>query len=200
MSYAREELEAMVTRWQEANKNAERENNWRKYLGPHYTDDAVYRWALGPKEEFVAQGRREIEEWALGVQMEGFEGWQYPYDKVLIDETVGEVVAFWRQVAPFRRADGSAYEVAGKGGSWFRYGGDYKWAEQEDFFDFGNVMTLFLELAADGHLNDVVKAKIKKVAWGERLPGHQPLPQGQQSLARKLKCNAAMARIALFGR
>jgi hypothetical protein len=200
VSYPRKELEKMMDLWLEANRNAERERNWAKYLGPHYTDDAVYRWNIGPKEEFVARGRQEIEQWALGVQMEGFEGWQYPYDKIVIDQKAGEVVAFWRQVAPYTRADGSPYEVAGLGGSWFRYGGDDKWSEQEDFFDFGNVMALLLELAADGHLNETVKQKIHKVAWGQQLPGHQPLPHAQQSVTRKIKSNVAMARIALLGR
>lgn len=200
MSYPREELEQMMALWLEANQNAERENNWRKYLGPLYADNAEYRWNVGANEEFVARGRGEIEQWALGVQMEGFEGWHYPYDKVLIDDQAGEIVAFWRQVAPATRPDGTPYEVAGKGGSWFRYGGDHKWAAQEDFFDFGNVMALLLELAADGHLNDVIKQKIRKVAWGQHLPGHHKLPHGEQGFARKLKCNAAMARIALLGR
>lgn len=200
MSYPREELEQMMERWLEANRNAERENNWAKYLGPLYTEDAVYRWNVGPKEEFVAHGRREIQEWALGVQMEGFDGWRYPYQKVLIDEKAGEVVAFWKQVAPYTRADGTPYEVAGKGGSIFRYAGNYLWAEQEDFFDFGNVMALFLELAADGHLNGVVKHKIHKVAWGHKLPGHRELEHGRQSIFRKIQCNTAMARIALLGR
>ena len=81
--FPREELEEMVARWLEANKKAEQEGNWAKHLGPFYTDDAEYRWNMGPNEEFVARGRRQIEEWALGVQMQGFEDWSYPYDRML---------------------------------------------------------------------------------------------------------------------
>ena len=199
MSYPRQEIEQMMEAWLQANRDAERERDWKKYLGPLYTDDAEYRWNVGPEEEFVARGRRQIEDWALDVQMKGFEGWSYPYDRVLIDDRIGEVTAFWKQIAPFKRADGSNYQVAGIGGSWFRYGGDGKWSAQEDFFDFGNVMHLLLELAADDHLNDVIKQKIHDVARGQPLPGHRKT-NGGRSLLRKIKCNAAMAKIALLGR
>ena len=84
--YSRAELEQMMERWLQANRNAEQEGNWAKYLGPMYTDDAEYRWNIGPNEEFVARSRKQIEEWALGVQMQGFEQWRYPYDRILIDE------------------------------------------------------------------------------------------------------------------
>ena len=198
-NYPREELEKMVSLWLEANKKAEAECNWQRHLGPMYTDEAEYFWNVGPNEEFVARGRQEIEQWALGEQMEGFEGWQYPYQSVLIDEKLGEVVAFWKQIAPARRSDGSAYEVAGLGGSWFRYGGEQKWCWQTDFFDFGNVMALLLELAADGHLNAVIKEKIQKVARGRRLSGHIKRPHSP-TVVRRVKCGFAMARIAAFGR
>jgi hypothetical protein len=56
--------------------------------------------------------------------------------------------------------------VAGIGGSWFRYGGNYKWEWQRDFFDLGNVKALFFELAADGKLDLAVKRKIGKLAKG----------------------------------
>ncbi|MEY3759330.1 MAG: hypothetical protein RIR39_821, partial [Pseudomonadota bacterium] len=66
-AYPRAELEEMVERWLQANRDAEKEGNWPKYLGAMYTDDAEYRWNIGPNEEFVARSRKEIEEWALGV-------------------------------------------------------------------------------------------------------------------------------------
>lgn len=197
--YPREELDEMMQRWLQANKNAEAEGDWGKHLGPLYTEDAEYRWNVGANEEFVAQGRKQIEDWALGVQMEGFDGWSYPYDKVLIDQTQGEVVCFWRQVAPWKRPDGSSYEVAGCGGSWFRYGGDFKWEWQRDFFDLGNVFALLAELAADGHLAPEVAAKIHRIAKGQSLAGHRPL-RAKASVMRKAKMGAAIARAALLGR
>ena len=59
-AFPREELEEMMERWLEANRNAEREGDWSTYLGAHYTDDAVYRWNVGPKEEFWARGLEKL--------------------------------------------------------------------------------------------------------------------------------------------
>jgi hypothetical protein len=197
--YSRHELEEMMRRWADANRRAEETGDWRSTLGAHYTDDAEYRWDVGPDETFIARGVQEIRDIALGYQMEGFKGWKYPYDRVLVDDVKGEVVAFWRQVAPYRRADGSAYEVAGVGGSWFRYGGDFKWSRQQDFFDFGCVMALFEELAADGHLNATIKKKIRqKVAGTAPLPGHAV--RHRASLVKRLRGKLSLARIALVGR
>ena len=189
----------MVERWLQANRDAEKEGNWPKYLGAMYTDDAEYRWNIGPNEEFVARSRKEIEEWALGVQMEGFEEWRYPYHRILIDEKQGEVIGLWTQVSPAVREDGTHYQVEGIGGSWFRYGGNYKWEWQRDFFDLGNVKALFFELAGDGKLDSAVKTKIGKLAKGQLLPGHERL-RAQPSAFKKLKGFIAMVRIALFNR
>jgi hypothetical protein len=199
-AFPREELEEMMERWLEANRNAEREGDWSTYLGAHYTDDAVYRWNVGPNEEFWARGIEEIKEVALGYHMKGFEDWVYPYDTVLIDEKQGQVVGFWRQVAPFKRPDGTDYEVAGVGGTWFKYAGDFKWSWQRDFFDFGNVKATFIELAGAGHLNPTIRRKIHQQArpGADLLPGHEPL-RPESSKLDKLKNLRAMIRIALFG-
>ena len=144
-------------------------------------------------------GVRQIEDWALGAHMEGFEKWRYPYDKIIIDEQQGEVIGIWRQVAPVKRDDGSDYEVSGLGGSWFRYGGNYQWAWQKDFFDLGNVKALFMELAADGKLEAPVKQKLSRLARGLSLPGVEPIHQ-DDGLGKKLKGVLAMLRIVIFGR
>ncbi len=198
-AYPRKEIEEMVDRWLAANRDSERAGDWVKSLGSMYTDDAEYSWNMGPNREFVARGRQQIEDWALGAHMEGFEKWRYPYDRIIIDEQQGEVIGIWRQVAPVKRDDGSDYEVAGLGGSWFRYGGNYQWAWQKDFFDLGNVKALFMELAADGKLEPPVKQKLRRLAWGLKLPGVDPL-HTELSLWQKLKGVLAMIRIVLFGR
>ncbi len=198
-AYPRQELEAMVERWLAANRDSERAGDWVKSLGQMYAEDAEYSWNMGPNREFVARGRRQIEEWALGAHMEGFEKWRYPYDSILIDEQRGEVIGIWRQVAPVKRDDGSDYEVAGLGGSWFRYGGDYQWAWQKDFFDLGNVKALFMELAADGKLEPPVKQKLRRLAWGLKLPGVDPIRPDLKPW-QKLKGMLAMLGIVLLGR
>jgi hypothetical protein len=197
-AYPREELEAMVERWLAANRDSERDGDWVKNLGAMYTENAEYGWNMGPNREFIARGRKEIEDWALGAHMEGFEKWRYPYDKILIDEQQGEVIGIWRQVAPVKREDGGEYEVAGVGGSWFRYGGNYQWSWQRDFFDLGNVKALFLELAADGKLEPPVKQRLGKLARGQKLPGVYPI-NPEAGLWKKLKGLLAMIRIVLFG-
>jgi hypothetical protein len=165
-------MEEMVRRWVAAAERADAERDWAGNLGPFYTDDAFYGWNVGPREEFEAHGKQQISEWALGLEMEGLDGWVYPYQRVLIDEKQGEVLAFWKQVAPHTRPDGSTYEVRGLGGSWFRYAGDYKWCWQMDFFDFGNVSALFVELIQAGHLSDPLKRRLERAAAGELPPGH----------------------------
>ena len=97
-SLPREQLEDFVERWLEANREAERKGDWRG-LGDFYTDDATYGWNIGPKEDVMCVGIDEIRDIALGQEMEGLEGWRYPYQRVLIDDKIGEVVGFWKQIA-----------------------------------------------------------------------------------------------------
>lgn len=197
--YSRDEIEEMLNRWLEANRKSEIEGDWISNLGAMYAEDAEYSWNMGPNREFIARGRKEIEDWALGVHMEGFEKWRYPYEKILIDEKQGEVIGIWRQVAPVRRSDGSEYEVAGVGGSWFRYGGNFQWSWQRDFFDLGNVKAMFMELAADDKLEAPVKSRLAKLAKGQHLPGVYPL-HADMGIIYKLKGYIAMMRIVIFGK
>lgn len=198
-AYPRKELEEMIERWLEANKKSEKEGNWISNLGAMYTDDAEYSWNMGPNREFIARGRKQIEDWALGAHMEGFEKWRYPYETLIIDEQQGYVIGIWRQVAPVKREDGTEYEVAGLGGSWFRYGGDFKWSWQKDFFDLGNVKSMFMELAADGKLDASVKHRLSKLAKGQQLPGVYPI-HAEPSLFKKIQSIVAMIRIVLLGK
>ncbi|MEM9068149.1 MAG: nuclear transport factor 2 family protein [Myxococcota bacterium] len=198
-TYPRAELEEMVERWLEANRRAEETGDWVTHLAPCYAEDAEYRWTVGPGEEFVALGKKQIEEWAIGVQMDGFQGWTYPYESVLIDEKQGAVVGFWRQVSPFRRADGSTIEVSGIGGSWFRYGGNQTWSWQRDFFDLMSVFSALSEINAQGDLHPVIKKKIQTMAQGKALAGHERV-RPPLTIADRLKQGAALARVALLGR
>lgn len=198
-SYPREELAEMVERWLKANIEAEKQGDWTTYLGPMYTEDAVYGWNIGPNEEFVAHGRKEICEVALGYQMKGFEEWQYPYHDIIIDEKRGTVIGFWKQIAPYQREDGTHYEIAGIGGSWFEYAGNFQWHWQRDFFDLGNAKDCFFQLAGAGKLEPIVKQKIHKQAKGELLPGHRHL-RPEPSRMQKMVNAFAMVKIALTGR
>jgi hypothetical protein len=179
-AYPREELEAMVDKWIQTNRDCEKLGDWRP-LAELFTEDATYGWNLGPKGEFMAVGRDQIRDVALGLEMGGLDGWTYPYQEILIDERKAQVIGLWKQIADATRADGSSYVVAGVGGSWFRYAGNYQWSWQRDFFDFGNAATLFMEMIKDGTLSDGMKKRMERVAAGE-LPGHYKLGEAPVGL------------------
>src|SRR5690625_1830847 len=178
-SFPRAELEDVVDRWLEANREAERAGDWT-ILAQFYTDDATYGWNIGPKEDVMCVGIDEIRDIALGQEMDGLQGWRYPYQKVIIDDKQGEIVGFWKQVAPDSK--GITHEVYGIGGSWFRYAGDGKFDWQRDFFDFGHVSTLFMKLIEAGDLSDGMQKRIERSASGEQIPGYYPLGQAPSPL------------------
>ncbi|MCU1357233.1 MAG: hypothetical protein JWM89_2651 [Acidimicrobiales bacterium] len=173
-AYPRAELEEMVERWLQANRDAEEAGDWGP-MADLYTTDATYGWNYGSKENFMAVGREEIREYALGSEMFGLDGWEYPYQQLLIDDQRGQVVGFWRQVADATRADGTNYEVAGIGGSWFRYGGGFQWSWQRDWFDFGNAAALFMEMMGDGTLSEGMTKRMERSLEPGQLPGHYRL-------------------------
>jgi hypothetical protein len=170
----REQLEDFAQRWLDVNRTAERNGDWTP-LAEFYADDATYGWNIGPKEDVMCVGKDEIREIALGLEMAGLQGWTYPYQRVVIDEKIGEVVGFWKQVAT--DADGSSQEIYGIGGSWFRLNdrGLIEW--QRDFFDFGHVQKLYLQLIQDGKLSTGMQERIQRSLAGEKLPGYYPLGQ-----------------------
>ena len=172
-AFPRDEMEEMVRRWLDVNRRCEEAKDWSA-LAELYTADATYGWNFGSREEFMAVGRDQIRDIALSQEMVGLEGWTYPYEEILIDDRKGQVVGFWRQLADAERPDGSRYEVAGMGGSWFRYAGDYKWSWQRDFFDFGNAAALFMEMIGDGVLSDGMTKRMER-SMAQELPGHYPL-------------------------
>ncbi len=176
-SFPREQLEDWVQRWLQANRDAETSGNW-KPLADFYADDATYGWNIGPKEDVMCIGIGEIRDIALGLEMAGLEGWRYPYQKVVIDDTQGEIVGFWKQVVtdPDDREAGER-EIHGIGGSWFRLDADARIEWQRDFFDFGHVQKLYLDLMTSGKLSNGMRERIERSLAGEKLPGYYPLGQ-----------------------
>ena len=88
----------------------------------------------------------------------------------VVDERSGNVIGLWKQVADAKRADGRNYQVDGIGGSWFRYGGNFQWSWQRDFFDFGNVSALFMEMITANALTPGMMKRIERSGAGP-LPG-----------------------------
>ena len=171
-SHSREKLDAWVDSWLQANKDCEAAGDWRP-LGDFYAPEATYGWNIGPKEDVMCVGVDEIRDVALGMEMEGLENWVYEYQKVLIDEKQGEIVGFWKQIV--NKTDGSQDEIYGIGGSWFRLDADAKIAWQRDFFDFGHVQKLYLDLMTNGKLSKGMQERIERSLAGEKLPGYYPL-------------------------
>ncbi|MFI9509341.1 nuclear transport factor 2 family protein [Nocardia sp. NPDC052566] len=169
-SFERGELDEMVRRWVLENQRCEEKRDWRP-LAEMYTEDATYGWNYGPAMEFMAVGRAEIRDIALGQEMQGLEGWAYPYQEFVIDDRSGTVIGLWKQVSDAMRPDGRPYSPAGIGGSWFRYGGGFQWSWQRDFFDFGNVSALFVEMITDNALTPGMQRRIQRSVSGDPLPG-----------------------------
>jgi hypothetical protein len=164
----------MMRRWLDINRRCEESLDWAP-MADMYTDDATYGWNVGPNDEFMAVGRDEIRALALGTEMDGLGGWTYPYQHVLIDDAQGEIIGFWKQIADATRPDGSHYEIAGLGGSWFHYAGDYRWGWQRDFFDVGNATATFVAMIQANALSPGMQGRLERAASGERQPGHYPV-------------------------
>ena len=196
--YTRQELEETMDLWMKANEKAEATGDW-SYLGELYAPEAEYRWTLGPGEEFVARGKQQIVDWAVGEQMAGLEGWTYPYEEIIIDEKKGMIVGFWRQVSPFTRKDGSQIAVPGVGCSWFKYGGNHKWIWQRDVFDLMSVFSVFSEIAAQGNLSEPLKEKLHTVGMGKLMNGHERTSPKPAKLDR-FRQGAAMAKVFMLGK
>jgi hypothetical protein len=170
--FARSELNEWVQSWLQANKDCEKAGDW-KPLADFYAPDATYGWNIGPKEDVMCVGIDEIRDVALGLEMEGLENWQYPYQKVIIDAQQGEIVGFWKQIV--LDGDGGQQEIYGIGGSWFRLNAGAKIEWQRDFFDFGHVQALYLDLMKAGKLSQGMHKRIERSLAGEKLPGYYPL-------------------------
>ena len=169
-SFERAQLEDWVQRWLQVNRDAEAAGDW-KPLADFYSEDATYGWNIGPKEDVMCVGVQEIREIALGLEMAGLEGWKYPYQKVIIDDKQGEIVG----VADGTGESTEQYEIYGIGGSWFRLNADLKVEWQRDFFDFGHVQKLYLDLMTNGKLSKGMQERIERSLAGEKLPGYYPL-------------------------
>jgi hypothetical protein len=176
----RAELEAFWQRWLDTNKECEAAGDWSG-LGPFFAEDATYGWNCGPNDEFMAVGRDEIVKVALGLEMHGLDGWNYPYQFTLIDEQANMIIGFWKQVADAVDESGANYEVAGFGASWFGYA-DGHWAWQRDFFDHGNAGATYLSMMKRDQLGSGMKKRIEDAMAGERAPGHYRRGQAPAAL------------------
>ena len=67
-AFTRDEIDEFWQSWLEVNREAERRGDW-KIMADHYAEDATYGWMYTPDEHFMAVGREEIRELAIGQEM-----------------------------------------------------------------------------------------------------------------------------------
>ncbi len=169
--YSRAEMETFWQRWLDANRDAERLDDWG-VLADFYTEDATYGWMYTPDEHFMAMGREEIRKYALGTEMAGLDGWHYDYVATVMDDTNGMIIGFWRQRAGITDDTGKEYEILGIGGSWFGWTPEgFAW--QRDWFDLGSTAHTFLEIAASGKAPQPLLDRMG--LHGPSQPGHYTL-------------------------
>lgn len=167
--FERAEIEEFWRRWLDANRRAEEARDW-KPLADFYAEDATYGWMYHPDEHFMAVGREEIREYALGTEMYGMDGWTYEYVATVIDDRAGMIVGFWRQRSGILDDNGDEYEVAGIGGSWFGYAGGGQFAWQRDWFDLNSTSKTFLDILEAGRAPETLERRMSLDPT--RQPGH----------------------------
>jgi hypothetical protein len=160
-AYSRDEMEEMMRRWLAVNDKAEREGNWRA-LADFFTQDIVYGWET-PNGKYQYIGRDTVRDTCVGAAMDPYQDWTYPYDKIVIDDTRGEVFASWWQTPPGApvREDGTPMKVIGA--SWFKYGGNYQWSEQMDMYDYTNITNLIKECVEQGILKEMPRMSSQQI-------------------------------------
>jgi hypothetical protein len=177
----RAELEEFWEHWLAVNRQAERQADWR-VLAEEYAEDASYGWMYSVDEHFMAVGRDQIRDWAIGIEMDGFDGWRYDYVATVMDESNGMVVGFWKQRSGIvDDATGKEFEILGIGGSWFGIerqtdgadAGQLKIAWQRDWFDMPSTAHTFMAILKSGKAPDTLLARMK--VTGHDVPGHYHL-------------------------
>ncbi|MCW2751569.1 MAG: hypothetical protein JWR83_2679 [Aeromicrobium sp.] len=173
----RDEIQEFWDAWLATNRQAELTGDWRT-LADHYAEDATYGWMYAPDEHFMAVGRDEIRDWAIGIEMDGLDGWHYDYQAAVIDEQKAMVIGFWKQKSGIFDDAGSEYEILGIGGSWFGVerqaegvdAGQVMIAWQRDWFDMPSTAHTFMEILAANKAPDTLLKRMS--VSGHDVPGH----------------------------
>ncbi len=175
---SRTEIEEFWETWLQVNRDAEAQGDWR-VMAEWYAEDASYGWMYSPDEHFMAVGRDQIRDWAIGIEMDGLDGWHYDYQASVIDEKNAMIVGFWKQKSGITDdATGEEYEILGIGGSWFGVerqttgadAGRLKFAWQRDWFDMPSTSHTFLKIITDGKAPETLLKRIS--VSGLDVPGH----------------------------
>ena len=174
---SRAEIEEFWDSWLDINRAAEQSGDWR-VMAEWYAEDATYGWMYSVDEHFMAVGRDQIRDYAIGIEMDGLDGWHYDYQCTMIDDAKGMVVGFWKQKSGILDEAGEEYEIAGIGGSWFGLerqvggadDGRVKIAWQRDWFDMPSTAHTFMAIVEAGKAPDTLLKRMS--VGGLKVPGH----------------------------
>lgn len=169
---SRAEIEEFWESWLDVNRRAEKSGDWR-VMAEWYAQDATYGWMYAPDEHFMAVGRDQIRDWAIGIEMDGLDGWHYDYVCTVIDEQKAMIVGFWKQRSGILDDAGKEYEILGLGGSWFGVGRTdegVKIVWQRDWFDMPSTAHTFLQIIQAGKAPDTLLQRMS--VSGHGVPGH----------------------------
>ena len=125
-----QEVRDLMDRFVATSRKGDRERDWAP-LADFYAEDAIYRYTMGKAGMRVAQGRDEVRRLVMMRDMAGFDGWEFPYEWLLVDGD--KVITKWWNQAPARREDGSPYRIVGN--SNIRVNNDLLIQEMHDNFD-----------------------------------------------------------------
>jgi hypothetical protein len=142
----RAEVEALMERWLSANQEAEKTRDWG-VLMPFYAKNATYCYTIGAFGRREAIGWEQVKALVMERDMEGFDGWTFPYEWLVIDGD--KIMTKWHMVPPFKREDGSEYRILGM--SAIRLDNDLKIVEMEDSMDIAWFFAMVDEMRAAGH-------------------------------------------------
>lgn len=172
----RAEIEEFWDSWLDINRQVEATGDWRP-MAQWYAEDATYGWMYAPDEHFMAVGRDQIRDWAIGIEMDGLDGWHYDYVCSVIDEQKAMVIGFWKQRSGITNdATGREYEIVGIGGSWFglkRTAEGIKIDWQRDWFDMPSTAQTFMDILAAGKAPETLLKRMS--VTGHDVPGHYHL-------------------------
>ena len=175
---SRAEIEEFWATWLDINRKVEASGDWRP-MAEWYAEDATYGWMYSPDEHFMAVGRDQIRDWAIGIEMDGFDGWHYDYVCTVIDEQKSMIVGFWKQRSGIVNDEtGEEYEILGLGGSWFGVerqmsgadAGQVKIGWQRDWFDMPSTAHTFMEILKANKASARLLERMKVTGHG--VPGH----------------------------
>ncbi|WP_372734467.1 hypothetical protein [Nocardioides sp.] len=178
---SRAEMEEFWESWLDINREAERTGDWR-VMAEHYALDATYGWMYSVDEQFMAVGRDQIRDYAIGIEMDGLDGWHYDYQATVMDEKTGMVVGFWKQKSGIiDDATGEEFEIIGIGGSWFGVerqttgddAGKLKFAWQRDWFDMPSTAHTFMKIIEADKAPETLLKRMS--VSGLDVPGHYRL-------------------------